>query len=173
VRFGALALTATFALPVAFAQGEPARRPAEPRSGDRANGYTAEKIRATIEEHVQQRVQESGGGVYPLPDDATGKTLQLEFVHVGVVSAGALWTVHDPDRPPEGRRGSFVACVLFHPVGAPPEKVYDVDVQVEPLEGKLAVTEVRIHKEMQLVNGEWTWVPRPAAKQGRGPSKAP
>jgi hypothetical protein len=88
--------------------------------------------------------------------------LELEFVQVGVVTAGALWKVHDPQRHVDGR--VFVACTRFHAVGAPPEKIYDLDMQVDPHDGKLAVSDVLVHKEKQLVDGKWIWkeLPRPA-----------
>lgn len=132
-------------------------------SGTTAGAYTAEDVRATVEAHVERAARESGG-VYRLADAHTGKTLELELVHVGVVAAGSLWRVHDPDRPVEGR--ALFACGRFHAVGAPEGKIYDIDMQVERRDGGLAVTDVRIHKEKQLVKGEWLWVTRPQGQAG-------
>ncbi len=125
-----------------------------------APGFTAEQAKATVEEHVQHRVRDSGG-VYRLADEQAGTTLDLEFVAVSLVSAGSLWRVHDPDR--RVGTNAFAACIRFHPVGAPEQKLYDVDMLVEPRDGRLAVTDVRIHKEMQLVDGKWVWEPRKAS----------
>jgi hypothetical protein len=139
----------------ASAEG-PARRPGVTGTGASAN--TAATIKAAVEEHVARVAQESGG-VYRVADAYSGKTLELELVSVGVVAAGSLWRVHDPDSRVEG--GAFFACTRFHLVGAPDGKVYDIDMQIERGEGGLAVTAERIHQEKQLVNGEWVWVVRP------------
>jgi hypothetical protein len=145
--------------------GHPARA-APPAHDDatRASRYTPEEIRATVVEHVRRAAEESGG-VYRIRDEQTGKTLDLEFLQVAIVSAGGLWRVHDPDRHPDGR--TFFACTRFHAAGAPREKIFDVDVQVEPREEQLTVTDVRIHKEKQLVNGEWIWEVRPPMRGDR------
>lgn len=133
-----------------------------------SGGYTAEQVRAAVEEHIRRTVRESGG-VYRVPDESTGETLELEFVQASLISAAALWRVHDPDHRVDGR--AYFACLLFHPIGAPEEKVYDVDVRVEPRDGALVVTDVRIHKEKQLVDGKWIWEPRPARPGGRSRSR--
>lgn len=129
-----------------------------------AQQHSLEQARAAAEEHVRRATEESGG-VYRLPDGAAGRTLELEFIQVGVVAAGSMWTIHDPER----RVGAdaFLACARFHGVGQPEGKEYDVDLLVEPRDGGLAVTDVRVHKEKQLVRGEWVWETRkPAAAAG-------
>lgn len=135
---------------------EPALRPRGTGTGASTN--TAAEIKAAVVEHVERVAQESGG-VYRIADPYSGKTLELELVHVGIVAAGSLWRVHDPDRPVAG--GAFFACTRFHLLGAPEGKVYDIDMQLERREGGLAVTAERIHQEKQLVNGNWVWVARP------------
>ncbi len=152
MRFIGLALAAALVGTPAVAE-EPSQRPAEGRS-DAASAYTIERVRAAAEEHVQRAVRDSDG-IYRLPDPRTGKTLDLEFIQVSLVSAGNLWSVHDPDRRVDAR--AFLACTRFHAVGAPEGKDYDVDMLVEPRDGTLAVTEVRLHKEKQLVDGKWIW----------------
>ncbi len=127
-----------------------------------AADYTMEQARSTVEEHVQRTAGETGG-VYRLRDGDAG-TLDLEFVRVSLVAAADLWRAHDPDRRISS--GAFLACTLFHATGAPAEKVYDVDMLVEPREGGLAVTDVRVHKEKQLVNGRWIWEPRKTSRSG-------
>ncbi len=171
--FAALALAAASTV-LAGPAAEPSR-PAAPapasadRTGTPAPAFTPEKVRAAVQEHVDRTVHDSGG-VYRLQDPRTGKTLELEFVHVAVVSSGALWKVHDPGRQVD-ERASF-GCVLFHAVGAPPESLYDVDMLVEPRETKDVVTDVRIHKEKRLVNGKWIWESRPGTPGGPA-AKAP
>ncbi len=163
MRSAALSLAlALLGSPGGHAAGEPATKSAD-RGGNGASDYTAERVRSTVEEHVQRTARESGG-VYRLPDERVGKTLDLEFVAVSLVGSGTLWKVHDPDRPVDA--GAFFACIRFHPVGSPKEKLYDVDMLVEPRQGALAVTDVRIHKERRLVDGKWVWEVRRAPGAG-------
>jgi hypothetical protein len=112
-----------------------------------------------VDEHLT-RVTRDTGGVYRLADDQRGTVLDLELVEVSIVSASSMWTIHDADR--HAGRDTFFACTKLHLVGAPREKEYDVDMLVEPRDGALAVTDVRIHKEKQLVGGKWVWKARPA-----------
>lgn len=156
MRLVALALAAAVGSLGWASAEDPARRPG-PKSA-RASATTAAEVKAAVVEYVERVAQESGG-VYRLADAHTGKTLELELVYVGVVAAGSLWHVHDPDRPVEG--GAFFACTSFHLVGAPEGKTYDIDMQIERREGGLAVTYVYIHQEKQLVNGDWVWRTRP------------
>jgi hypothetical protein len=173
MRWVRLALSLSLAvLPYGRASDEPpsadeGSASREPDLKENGSEHTAEQVRATVEEHVERVVGESGG-VYRLEDEEARTTLDLEFVHVGVVSAGALWQVHDPDRRVEGR--AFFVCAIFHLVGAPQEKVYDVDMRVEPRDEKLVVTEVRLHKEKRLVNGEWIWGPLRSSPGGAAAS---
>jgi hypothetical protein len=158
MRFITLAVAAVVAPLAGAAPGDPA----PPAAGERrpAAPSTADQVRAAIEDHVQAAVRDTGG-VYRIRD-GTGRMLELEFVSVGVVTAGALWKTHDPQRHVNGR--VFVACACFHASGEPPEKIFDVDLEVDPRDGKLAVTDVLVHREKQLVDGQWVWkeLPRPA-----------
>jgi hypothetical protein len=131
-----------------------------------ASAHTPEQARASVEAHVRG-VIEGSGGVYRLAAGPDGRTLDLEYVNVGVVSAGDLWTIHDPHRLVDG--DAFAACAIFRGVGEPEEKLYDVDMLIEARDGNLVVTEVSLHKEKQLVDGKWVWkdLPAPAGDQGR------
>jgi hypothetical protein len=162
MRFVDLTLAVAAVALSAAAPDEPA--PESPGRSGGGSEYTAEQVRTTVEEHIRSAAAESGG-VYRLRDDHAGRTLELELVHAGVVGSSAVWKVHDPDHQDERR--AYFACIRFHPVGAPREKIYDVDMRVEPRDGSLAVTGVRIHKEKQLVNGKWIWEPRPARADAR------
>ena len=121
---------------------------------DPAAPYRPEQVKVAVEQYVQRKVAE-GGGVYRLVDERTGQAVELEYVFVGVVSPAEMWKVHDPARP--GAAQGYFACARFHPVGAPAEKVYDVDFAVEPRSGELAVTGTRVHKVTQLEAGKWVW----------------
>jgi hypothetical protein len=153
-----------FALAAAVAAGtaaSPEGRTARPagREATPANDYTAELVKSTVEEHIARELRESGGE-YRLQDELTGETVGLKFVQVSLVAASPLWRVHDPDRRIDRR--AFFACVEFEPAGGPAEKLYDVDILVEPADGGLAVTDVRIHKVKRLVKGKWIWEERKA-----------
>lgn len=115
-------------------------------AGHGAAGYTAEQIKTAMNGHIQSQLQQ-GGGVYRLTDDKTGEKLELEFVKI-----------HDPVRKIEGK--GYFACTDFRPKGAAPDRLYDIDFWLNPKDGKLAVTEVRVHKEPKLVGGKWTRLAR-------------
>ena len=123
-------------------------------AADEPHPATPEQVKSVVEEHVHRKMAEDGG-VYRLADPRTGKTFALEFIEVGIVSASALRPVHDPAErhPPPG----YFACSKFHPVGDPAGSMYDVDITVEERAGALAVTDVRLHRVTQLVDGKWVW----------------
>jgi hypothetical protein len=126
--------------------------------------YAPEQVKSAVEQHVARKVAE-GGGIYRLVDERTGQEAELEFRHVAVVSPAAIWGIHDPAQ--KAAQGWF-ACTLFHPVGAPHDEVWDVDVAVQGRESGLAVTGAHVHKVKQLVEGKWVWrEPSAAAKAAR------
>lgn len=122
-----------------------------------AAGFDAEQVKAAVARHIDMK-RSDGGGVYRLTDDLTGERLELELVEIGIVGVEALWRIHDAARRTDG--AGYFACSLFHPIGAPGEKLYDIDFWVSRRDGKLEVTEARIHKEPRLVGGRWTRVGR-------------
>ncbi len=130
---------------------------APPSAGGDANGFAPEQVKAAVQDHVRAQ-QERGGGVYRMLDEETGERLELELVDVAIVGEDSLWRIHDPSRRVVG--SGYFACVDFHPVGAPREKLYDVDMWLSRMEGRLGVTEVHIHKAPRLVDGKWTKVRR-------------
>jgi len=147
-------------LPAAGSE-QPGRREDSP--GEAVRRLPAERIKAAVEEHIQAKAR-TDGGVYLLADEQTGETLRLEFLHLAIVSDSGLWKVHDPHRLVEGR--AFFACVNFHPQGSPEKKRYDVDFLLKDRDGKLEVSDVRIHMVPRLVNGKWIL-------QERGPGDGP
>ncbi|HLC21022.1 MAG TPA: hypothetical protein VJM10_02790 [Candidatus Methylomirabilis sp.] len=111
-------------------------------------GETEEKkgweIKAAMHEHIVQKV-EDGGGAFKYKDEKTGEALALEFVKI-----------HDPVT--KTKQGYF-ACTDFRVKGEP-AKLYDLDFWVNEKDGKLVVTDTRIHKEPQKEGGEWIKKPR-------------
>ncbi len=111
-------------------------------------GETEEKkaweIKATMHEYIARKENE-GGGVFKYTDEKTGQDLALEFVKI-----------HDPVT--HTKQGYF-ACTDFR-VKAEPAKLYDLDFWVNEKDGKLVVTDTRIHKEPQKEGGEWIKKPR-------------
>lgn len=111
-------------------------------------GETEEKkaweIKAAMHEHIAQKTRD-GGGAFKYKDEKTGENLVLEFVKI-----------HDPIT--KTKQGYF-ACTDFR-VKAEPEKVYDLDFWVNPKDGKLVVTETRIHKEPKKEGSGWVKKPR-------------
>lgn len=131
--------------------------------GGSATVHGGEAVKATVQSYVAERTH---GGVYAFTDERTGKKVDLEFVHVGLVSSGALWSVHDPTRKVQA--GASLACVRFHPVGAPEGRVYDLDFLVEHQQTSLVVSDVWLHKVTRLVDGKWIWedaAPRSPARR--------
>jgi len=119
--------------------------------------FDAEQVKTAVARHIDAK-RDEGGGVYRLTDDLTGERLELELVEISIVGIQALWGIHDAARQVDG--SGYFACTLFHPVGAPGEKLYDVDFRVSRRDGKLEVTEARIHKEPRLEGGKWIRVGR-------------
>lgn len=107
-------------------------------------GETEEKkgweVKAAIHDHIAQKLNE-GGGVYRIKDDKTGQDLELEFV-----------TIHNPVRKVKGE--GYFACTDFR-VRGEPEKLYDLDFWLNEKGDRLAVTEIRIHKEPEKEGASW------------------
>ncbi len=93
--------------------------------------FYAEDIKAAMEVHISEQVDEEG--VFHLEDDRTGEQLALRFV-----------TIHDPVRQIDG--DTYFACTDFHVVGES-EKVYDVDFWLRPAGDALEVFKTKVHKE--------------------------
>jgi hypothetical protein len=110
-------------------------------------GETEEKrgwqVESAVHEHIARKVKE---GVLVLKDDKTGRELTLEFVEI-----------HKPLRRMEGK--GYFACSDFREVGSS-DKFYDLDFWLVEKDGKLEVTEVRVHKEPKEEDGRWVQVPR-------------
>ncbi len=110
-------------------------------------GETEEKkswqVESAVNEYVAAQAKE---GVLVLKDDKTGDGLTLDFVEI-----------HRPLRRIEG--GSYFACTDFRAHDSK-DKFYDIDFWLTEKDGKLEVTEVRIHKEPKDEDGVSVQVPR-------------
>ncbi|HZY30913.1 MAG TPA: hypothetical protein VFF86_04650, partial [Candidatus Methylomirabilis sp.] len=111
-------------------------------------GETEEKkaweIKAAMHDHIAEKTNE-GGGVFKYKDEKTGDNLELDFV-----------TIHDPvTRTKQG----YFACTDFRAKGEP-EKLYDLDFWLNEKDGKLVVTQTRLHKEPSQEWGKWVKKPR-------------
>lgn len=108
--------------------------------------YSASEIKAAMLQHIELQ-QKNGSGFLLIKDPKeNNRELKLKFVKI-----------HDPVRIIVGK--GYFACTDFYADGNP-AKLYDLDFWLNPKDGKLAVTDTKIHKEPQLVNGQWTKVAR-------------
>ncbi|MBI2061009.1 MAG: hypothetical protein HYT87_14680 [Nitrospirae bacterium] len=115
-------------------------------AGKKAEGFTAEEIKAVMTRHIQGEIKKAGG-VFKITDSKTKEALSLEFVKI-----------HDPVRKIEGK--GYFACTDFHPAGAETAKLYDLDFWLNPKDGKLVVTDTRIHKHPVRKGSAWEKEPR-------------
>jgi hypothetical protein len=110
-------------------------------------GETEEKkgwqVESAVNEHISSSVKD---GVFVMKDDKTGEEHTLDFVEI-----------HRPLRKIEGR--GYFACTDFREHGSK-DKFYDIDFWLNDKDGKLQVTDVRIHKEPKYEDGVWVQVPR-------------
>lgn len=110
-------------------------------------GETEEKrswqVESAVNEYVAGKIKD---GVFVLKDDKTGDDRALEFVEI-----------HRPLRRIEG--GSYFACTDFREHDSK-EKFYDIDFWLTEKDGRLEVTQARIHKEPKNEDGVWVQVPR-------------
>lgn len=110
-------------------------------------GETEEKkswqVESAVNEYVASKAKD---GVLVLQDEKTGEQRTLDFVEI-----------HRPLRRIEG--GSYFACSDFREHGST-DKFYDIDFWLVDKDGKLEVTEARIHKEPKNEDGVWVQVPR-------------
>ena len=110
-------------------------------------GETEEKkgwqVESALNEYVAGKIKD---GVFALKDDKTGDERALEFVEI-----------HRPLRKMEGQ--GYFACTDFREHGSK-DKFYDIDFWLVEKDGKLEVTEARIHKEPKCEDGVCAQVPR-------------
>lgn len=103
--------------------------------------YGAEAIKAAMRQHIQRRTQLGNPGVFEITDPRTSQVLELRFDKI-----------HDPVR--DLGNGRYFACTNFHVLGHP-DKTYDLDFWIMPLNGKLVVYDENVHKTPVRNNGKW------------------
>lgn len=120
--------------------GKPAaeEHPGDEHAGSKAPEVSAVQIKEAMKTHIEAKAQ---NGVFSINDQETGKDLKLRFVKI-----------HDPVRKIEGK--GYFACTDFEVIGEV-GKLYDLDFWLNLKDGKLVVTETKIHKEPEQVGGVW------------------
>jgi hypothetical protein len=89
----------------------------------------------------------SDQGVLSLKDDKTGEKLALRFLDL-----------HQPVRRLK-QNGQFFACTDFRKAGTK-DQYYDIDFWIGTKNGKLSVTDVKVHKVPVLINGHYVQMSR-------------
>lgn len=86
-------------------------------------------------------------GVLSLKDDKTGEKLALRFIDL-----------HQPVRRLK-QNGQYFACTDFRKPGTK-DQFYDIDFWIGTQNGKMSVTDVKVHKVPVLVNGHYVQMSR-------------
>jgi len=108
--------------------------------------FSAAEVKSAMMAHIDAET-EAGNGVLKIEDNQTGVELALEFIKI-----------HDPVRIVEGK--GYFACTDFHPQGAEASKLYDLDFWLSPKDGKLVITDTKIHKHPKRQEHVWVKHPR-------------
>ena len=118
--------------------------PASEHPGKMAQKRGWEVMSAVEDNALKQSA--ANDGVFKIKDDKTGQTLDLKFINT-----------HQPVRQLDD--GTYFACTDFRAVGTK-EQIYDVDFWVSEKDGKMTVTQSRVHKVPELKGGKWVQVSR-------------
>jgi hypothetical protein len=120
--------------------GKPAKKeqPGEEHAGSKATSFNAAQIKEAMNVHIREKTK---NGVFTISDPMIGENLKLKFVKI-----------HDPVRKIEGK--GYFACTDFEVIGEK-DKLYDLDFWLNPKDGKLAVTDTKIHKHPLKKDGTW------------------
>ena len=89
----------------------------------------------------------SDRGILSLKDDKTGEKLALRFLDL-----------HQPVRRLK-QNGRFFACTDFRKAGTK-DQFYDIDFWIGTQNGKMSVTDVKVHKVPVLMNGHYVQMSR-------------
>jgi len=107
------------------------------------------QLESVINEYVASRTKD---GVFKVKDDKTGEERSLDFVEI-----------HRPTRKMEGK--GYFACTDFREHDSS-NKYYDLDFWIAEKQGVLQVTDVRIHKVPEQVDGQWIQTARYSYEKG-------
>lgn len=108
--------------------------------------YSAEEIKTAMREHIARRTKLGIPGVFEITDLRTSHQLKLRFVKI-----------HDPVRTLGG--DLYFACTKFVAAGNP-DKAFDLDFWLQPVNGELKVYQENVHKLPVFKDGEWALRPR-------------
>lgn len=128
------------------AEPESAQAAPAPPPHSAGGNYGAEAIKTAMREHIERRTELGDTGVFEITDPRTSQVLKLEFDKI-----------HDPVR--SLGNGHYFACTNFHVLGHP-DKTYDLDFWIMPLNGKLVVYDENVHKTPVRKDGKWVQQPR-------------
>lgn len=127
------------------AEGQPAKehagKAAAEHPGSKSKVFNGTEIKSAMKAHIDGVTKPNGGLLLIKDPKENNKELKLKFVKI-----------HDPVREIKGK--GYFACTDFQ-VEGDPAKLYDLDFWLNPKDGKLAVTETKIHKEPLLKDGKW------------------
>lgn len=101
------------------------------------------ELESAVHQHIAGQIKD---GALQAKDDVSGAPLNIEFVEI-----------HQPLRKLEGK--GYFACSDFREKGSK-DKYYDIDFWLVEENGKLRVTEMKVHKEPKQEDGRWIQVPR-------------
>lgn len=113
-------------------------------------GHTEQKrsweIMSAIDGYIAAQTAAHHGAL-SLKDDKTGEEIPMEFVDV-----------HQPVRRLKAD-GQYFACTDFRKAGTK-DQFYDIDFWIDNKDGKMSVTNVRVHKVPVFKDGSYVQVPR-------------
>lgn len=115
-------------------------------AGNDNREYGAEQIKAAMRKHIARRTELGNPGVFEITDPRTSQVLKLEFQKI-----------HDPVRKLGGNY--YFACTNFATIGEP-NKTYDLDFWIQPLDGELVVYQENVHKLPVREDDKWVQQPR-------------
>lgn len=110
-------------------------------AGKEAKTYNAAQIKKAMNTYINADIKKNNGTFVIIDKDKNNQKLELKFIKI-----------HDPVRKIEGK--GYFACTDFSLVGNP-EKIYDLDFWLNPKDGGLVVTDVKVHKDPVQENGKW------------------
>jgi hypothetical protein len=142
VRFAGFLAAALLFAPAAAAEGDLTAVRADAAVPQK---FYVEDIKAAMMAHIA--AEQDADDIFHLRDDRTGETLALKFVKI-----------HDPVRQIDG--DTYFACTDFS-VASEPQKLYDLDFWMHPVNGELKIYDTKVHKEPRrsLIYG-WYKQPR-------------
>lgn len=117
--------------------------PASEHAGtaDRASSW---EVMSAMDRYIAMA---SDHGILSLKDDKTGERLALRFIDL-----------HQPVRRLK-QNGKFFACTDFRKAGTK-DQFYDIDFWIDTQNGKMSVSDVKVHKVPVLINGRYVQMSR-------------